>query len=132
MSIKSLNHNKAFMFGIMAMGMVVIGVTIIFWMWCFPDGSKNIAQRNAYSVELKDGFVGDSVRVYMNDSVLFAGAVTTNGLAWTAPHEGMQNVVAVEDMVSGESRQFNVSVEKGRLLLHKKNETVTLQEIPYK
>lgn len=33
---KRLNHNKAFMTGIMAMAVVVICVVIVFWMWCFP------------------------------------------------------------------------------------------------
>lgn len=127
-----MNHNKAFMFAIMAMGMALIGVTIIFWMWCFPNGSKSMVQKNAYSVELADGFVGDSVRVYMNDSVLYAGTVTANGMAWPAPHEGLHNVVAVEDAVTGESQQFNVNIEKGQLALHKSHKTVTLQEIPHK
>ena len=36
---RKLNHNKGIMLGIMAMAVVVLAVVVVFWLWCFPEGS---------------------------------------------------------------------------------------------
>ena len=57
-----LNHNKQFMFGIMAMALVVIGVVILFWLWCFPQGTADKPEAKRYAIHLV-GFQGDSLQV---------------------------------------------------------------------
>ena len=68
-----LNHNKQFMFGIMAMALVVIGVVILFWLWCFPMGNADTPEAKRYAIHLV-GFQGDSLQVSLDDQVLLDGA----------------------------------------------------------
>lgn len=67
--------------GVMALAVVVLGVVVFFWMWCFPEGtSSGNAARTAYRFVLTDGFAGDSVQLRMNDSVVFDRTVRGDSL----------------------------------------------------
>ena len=74
-----LNHNREIMMGVMALAVVVLGVVIFFWMWCFPNGTPHAnTSQTSYCFLLTDGFRGDSVRLRMNDSVVFNRTVHTD------------------------------------------------------
>lgn len=49
-----LNHNREFMFGIMAMALVVLAVVIIFWLWCFPNGTGQSEPEDALPPALEE------------------------------------------------------------------------------
>lgn len=66
-----LNHNKEFMFAIMAMAVVVFCVVVFFWMWCFPQGTSETNFSSDYKILLDDTFKDDSVQLQVNDSVVF-------------------------------------------------------------
>ena len=85
MKKKKLNHNFEFMFAIMAMAIVVFGVVVFFWMWCFPQGAaETISPMQRYEVLLETGFKGDSVQLQLNDSVMFAVRVTEDAVTVTS------------------------------------------------
>lgn len=75
--------------GVMALAVVVLGVVIFFWMWCFPNGtSRGGVERTDYRFLLADGFCGDSVQLRMNDSLVFDR---------TVPHDSLEVTVRVPE-----------------------------------
>lgn len=93
---RRLNHNKDIMLGVMALAVVVLGVVVFFWMWCFPDGTPHEdAEKMDYRFLLADGFRGDSVQLRMNDSLVFSGKVPRDSLEISIGMPGEEYVLMV-------------------------------------
>lgn len=78
---RKLNHNKGIMLGIMAMAVVVLAVVVVFWLWCFPDGSLQAeTDENNTRIVLAEGFCGDSIQLTVNDTLLLDCRVGADSL----------------------------------------------------
>lgn len=130
MKKKKLNHNFEFMFAIMAMAIVVFGVVVFFWMWCFPQGAaETISPMQRYEVLLETGFKGDSVQLQLNDSVMFAARVTEDAVTveLSVPKQEKQSdflmvLLPEKDMAYA----FNLSADMPEVMLHNSPDGVTL------
>lgn len=123
-----LNHNKAFMFGIMAMALVVIGVVIIFWMWCFPQGTPDTpAQVNRYEVRLI-GFQGDSLQVSLDDQVVFSASVPGDTCIVGSSYKEKQAVLMVGSFRSDEMVSFEVSDQDSPITLYRENGEIKMRK----
>lgn len=101
---KNLNHNKGIMLGIIAMAVVVLGVVMVFWMWCFPGGTGTTGAADANTrVLLAEGFRGDSVQLSVDDTLFFAQRVEADSTEVSAgrPEDASLLMVAFpeKDMV---------------------------------
>lgn len=116
---KKLNHNMKFMYGIMALALVVLAVVIVFWLWCFPQGVPDRQLQNRYQVLLEDGFDGDSLQVTLNDSVLFDGIVPFVPYALEADYPEKEAVLMVGNYGSDEMEVFDMQAGAKPLKLKK-------------
>lgn len=123
-----LNHNKAFMFGIMAMALVVIGVVIIFWLWCFPQGtSNNPAPVNRYEVRLV-GFQGDSLQVSLDDQEVFHATVPGDTCIVGSSYKEKKAVLMVGSFRSDELVSFEVTDEDSPITVYRENGEIKMRK----
>lgn len=114
-----LNHNRQFMFGIMAMAIVVLGVVVLFWMWCLPDGGLKTQAEPCYcTVNIDDGFVGDSLQIMWNDSVVSDKVITEldSSVGFPVCSAGL---LMISDVGSGITASLEVLEEGGCFELYR-------------
>lgn len=122
-----LNHNKQFMFAIMALAIVVLGVCIFFWMWCLPPDSLKTDPDSGYTLHMSEELQGDSLQIMVNDSLIFdgQGQRATNGL--TFPSADVSQVLIVTDVTRNTVNTFNIPDEDCRITLTRQNGTLKIQ-----
>lgn len=125
-----LNHNRQFMFGIMAMAIVVLGVVVLFWMWCLPDGGlKGPAEPCCCTVNIDEAFLGDSLQVVWNDSVICDKVITESDSAVGFP-VGSAGLLMISDVGSGVTASSNVSEEGGCFELYRDRGELFIKSVP--
>lgn len=125
-----LNTNKQFMIGNGILAFAVIFVVVIFVYMSLrlksdKEGKKIYAE--VYHIELVKGFIGDSISIYVNDSLLLDERVKADSIKLSVSRQAEENVLFVVDNVTNESTYFNLSEKGGNILLRKENGKV-LQE----
>lgn len=123
-----LNHNKQFMFGIMAMALVVIGVVIIFWMWCFPQGTPDKQnQTNRYEVRLV-GFQGDSLQISLDDQVIFAASVQGDTCIVGSDYKEKTAMLMIGNFQNDEMVSFEVSDQDSPITVYRENGEIKMRK----
>lgn len=122
-----LNHNRDIMLGVMALAVVVLGVVIFFWMWCFPNGTpREDAAAMNYRFLLADGFRGDSVQLMLNDSVIFDGTVWSDSQAVAATLPKGSHVLMVFRPLSDTVSTFELPDKSSEITLSNYDEGVNM------
>lgn len=125
-----LNHNRQIMFGIMAMAIVVLGAVMFFWMWCLPDGGMEVKQdANRCIVRIDEAFVGDSIQMALNDSVVYEKVVTELDSSVIFSVAGSDMLLMVSDVQSGMIVSSEVPERGGRFKLSCLNGEMVLTNV---
>lgn len=127
MKHSKLNHNKQFMFGIMAMALVVIGVVILFWLWCFPQGTPDKPETKRYEVCLL-GFYGDSLQVSLDDQMLLEGAVDADTCILGSDYPEKQAVLMVGSFRSDELVTFEITDEDSPVTIYRDSGEIKIRK----
>lgn len=127
-----LNRNRQFMAGIFILTVAVFFVVGFFLVMCYDKAEQLARLRKEYRIELARGFVGDSLQVALNDSVLFEGTIATDSMVWLMPRLDDQHVLMVGDLRTGMAKMMNINIEEGRIVLDKdaENKDIHKKEIP--
>lgn len=123
-----LNHNREFLFGIMALAVLVLCVVVVFWLWCFPDAIKTKNSAVVYNVELASGFVGDSVQLFVNDSLFYSGVPLDDSLKVEIEPFEDEHILMVVDALSGNATTFNLEEKGTWITLRKTNGLVLMTQ----
>lgn len=110
-----LNTNKQFMLGNGLLAFAVIIVVVVFSYMAMKlqqDKKANRQFSEQYTISLVNGFAGDSIAVYVNDSLIFSNRVDTLPLNLNVTRFAKQSAVAIVDMHTDLSSWFDLS-EKG-------------------
>lgn len=122
-----LNHNKQFMFAIMALAIVVLGVCIFFWMWCLPpDGLRN-GQDEGYTLSMGDSLRGDSLQIMVNDSLIFDGCAGDTTSTLSFPAADVSQILVVTDATRQTTNTFNLPEKGCAVTLTRQNGEMELQ-----
>ena len=73
MDKNSLNTNKQFMIGngILAFGVLAVVIIFLYMSFRFKrDANKVVTYEGVYNIEVSKDFAGDSIAIYVNDSLL--------------------------------------------------------------
>ena len=73
MGKNSLNTNKQFMIGngILAFGVLAVVIIFLYMSFRFKrDANKVVTYEGVYNIEVSKDFAGDSIAIYVNDSLL--------------------------------------------------------------
>lgn len=108
--------------GLLAFG--VLAVVAIFLYMSFrlerkQEGDRKYAE--VYDVALVSGFEGDSVSVYVNDSLLYSAVVGVDTVSVRAPRTADGNVLVIESHRNNHTDYFNLKPEGGSVVIAREN-----------
>ena len=131
MSNKSINSNKQFMVGngILAFGVFFIVCLFLYLGFRFQrkDGGKQVFE-GIYTICVAGSFSGDSLSVYVNDSLLLNKTMTEAEVKLQINRFAEENMLMVVDNRTEEITPFNLN-QKGSLVeIQKKNGKVFVEE----
>lgn len=128
---KAAGFNRAVMFGVMATAVVVLAVAVAFWIWCFPDGTKDYNAPAPYHISLTDDFAGDSIIIAVNDSIIVNQTVNDDSLALSLSLPADQtNLLMITLAASGDTYAFDLPKGGSSLTLNKAHGAVSARTTP--
>ncbi len=131
MSKKSLNTNKYFMMGNGLLAFAVFAVIIIFLYMSFRFQRKVDKVRTyegGYLIELADHFAGDSLSIYINDSLLLNRTMPDATLKLEVNRFAESNVLMVVDNATDKGTFFNLSSKGSKVTVEKNGDVVYVLE----
>lgn len=130
---KRLNHNKDIMLGVMALAIVVLAVVVVFWMWCFPDGTPQPPsdERAVCKIRL-EGFRGDSIQLQLNDSLFFSQAIGTDTATASVGLHDETCVLMVMQPLSDRVSSFELPADASSISLQKHDENIKMEIVEQK
>lgn len=132
MNNKSINSNKQFMIGNGILAFGVFFIVCLFLYLGFRNQSKSDGKEKAfagiYTVEITDSFTGDSLSVYINDSLLFHSSVGNTAVKFQVKRFAEESTLMVVDTRTDEITPFNLNSEGSQVTIEKKNGKIFIQE----
>lgn len=130
MSNNHLNTNKQFMIGNGILAFAVIFVVVIFIYMSFrlkseKENEKQYAE--VYNIELVKGFIGDSISIYINDSLLFNQTITADSVKLHIGRFADESALLVVDNYTDNVSTFTLR-ETGEDVYLRKEGGMILQE----
>lgn len=131
MGNKSINSNKQFMIGngILAFGVFFIVCLFLYLGFRFQrkEGGKQ-AFEGIYTVCIADSFSGDSLSVYVNDSLLLNKTMTGSEIKLQINRFSEESMLMVVDNRTEEIIPFNLNPKGSRVDIQKRNGKVFIEE----
>lgn len=124
-----LNTNKQFMVGNGILAFAVIFVVIIFiYMGMRLQRDKDASRHftETYTINLTKGFAGDSVSVFINDSLLTNRLITEEPTAIQAVRFAEQSALMIVDNATEKVSTFDLSEKGGTYSFEKEADGVKL------
>ena len=131
MDKNSLNTNKQFMIGNGMLAFGVFAVIIIFLYMSFRfqrKADKVQTYEGVYNTELTNSFAGDSIAVYLNDSLLLDQTMPDANLKVEIKRFAEDNVLMVVDNKTDETTPFNLNPEGSRVEVKKSGDVIYILE----
>ena len=121
---KSIESNKQFMIG---NGLLAFGVFFIVCLFLYLGfrSQKKVAieqtYKDIYEVCLTKSFDGDSLNIFINDSLIMARTMSNADITFQVNRFADENVLMVVDAKTDIMTPFNLSKEGGKVTVEKKN-----------
>lgn len=125
----NLNTNKQFMVGNGILAFAVIVVVVIFVYMSLKMGNDKEQDKTyaeVYNIELTNGFIGDSVSVYLNDSLLLNQVILSDTIRLSARRFAEQSALLVVDNKTERISTFNLKEKGDNVFLRKEGDTVLM------
>lgn len=124
-----LNTNKQFMIGNGILAFAVLFVVVVFVYMSMKLQHKNDNERHfieSYQIELTKGFAGDSISVYLNDSLLMNRNIPEEPFCIDINRFAEQNTLMIVDNDTEALSMFELSERGGTYRFEREGETVKL------
>lgn len=135
MDKKAQKSNKQFLIGTGALAIAVICIVLLFTIVCIDSNKAGVdeqAYKDTYLIELAQGFVGDSVIIHINDSLLWNDMVAEDTFDLSVTRFAKQNVLMVSDPKLDITTSFNLENEGARIILRKQGDIITMTSVTWK
>lgn len=122
-----LNTNKQFMIGngILAFAVIFVVVVFVYMSMKFDFAKQSERHYNElYSICLSKGFVGDSIILMVNDSVLFDGIVDAEPLSIESKRFAEESALLIVEKNTERVSTFNLSEGGGSYRFEKDKESI--------
>ncbi len=113
---KASKVNRSFMWGVAFMAVAVFGVVFIFMNMCLERMAVKQYQES-YGIELQSGFVGDSIKVYVNDSLLYNKVVQRDSVKIPIRRFEDNSMLMVVDARTDLTGSFNLSKQSENVIV---------------
>ncbi|MCD7924296.1 MAG: hypothetical protein LUI85_06200 [Bacteroides sp.] len=131
MGKKSLNTNKQFMVGngMLAFGVFAVIIIFLYMSFRFQRKADRVqTYEGVYNIELANSFAGDSIAVYINDSLLLNQTMPDATLKLEVTRFAEDNVLMVVDNKTDKTTPFNLNPKGSRVEVKKSGEMVYILE----
>ena len=129
---KSIDSNKQFMIGngILAFGVIFIVCLFLYLGFRFQQkpGTHQVQYKDVYSIQVDKGFAGDSLDIYVNDSLLISKRFTDQIVRFQVARFAENCVLMVVDAEKDEMTPYNLYSEGSEIRIQKKNGKVFIEE----
>ncbi|MBO4598142.1 MAG: hypothetical protein J5676_09765 [Bacteroidaceae bacterium] len=115
---KASKVNRSFMWGVAFMAVAVFGVVFIFMNMCLERMAVKQYQES-YGIELQSGFVGDSIKVYVNDSLLYNKVVQRDSVKIPIRRFEDNSMLMVVDARTDLTGSFNLSKQSENIIVRR-------------
>lgn len=134
MSRKRVNPHKSFMVFNAVLFIAVLVVTGIFLYLAYAfkrsTEKKEKTCQEAYQIEIKSDFSGESLSFYLNDSLLLNRTMPDSALEISIHRFAEENALIVVDNATEKMRPFNLDKEGGKIIVKKEKGEVVIEETP--
>ena len=134
MSRKRVNPHKSFMVFNAVLFIAVLVVTGIFLYLAYAfkrsTEKKEKTYQEAYQIEIKSYFSGESLSFYLNDSLLLNRTMPDSALEISIHRFAEENALIVVDNATEKMRPFNLNKEGGKIIVKKEKGEVVIEETP--
>jgi hypothetical protein len=134
MSRKRVNPHKSFMVFNAVLFIAVLVVTGIFLYLAYTfkrsTEKKEKTYQEAYQIEIKSDFSGESLSFYLNDSLLLNRTMPDSALEISIHRFAEENALIVVDNATEKMRPFNLNKEGGKIIVKKEKGEVVIEETP--
>lgn len=134
MSRKRVNPHKSFMVFNAVLFIAVLVVTGIFLYLAYAfkrsTEKKENTYQEAYQIEIKSDFSGESLSFYLNDSLLLNRTMPDSALEISIHRFAEENALIVVDNATEKMRPFNLNKEGGKIIVKKEKGEVVIEETP--
>ena len=132
---KSIESNKQFMLGNGLLAFGVFFIVFLFLYLSFRTEKKITAEqsfKDIYIINVTKNFAGDSINIYINDSLLFAQNMDNANIKFQINRFAEENMLMVVDCKTDIISPFNLNKEGGEIVIDKKNGKTFFTQKEYK
>ncbi|MCM1311983.1 MAG: hypothetical protein NC206_02975 [Bacteroides sp.] len=120
---KASKINRGLLFGMMFLAVIVFGCVFAMLYVSFEKTDIEARVTSFYEVSISRDFGGDSLLVFINDSMVFTGTVPSGMEKDTVLHAGGSvgeiQMMSVADLSTGESLNENLPKEPSKIFVEK-------------
>lgn len=116
--------------GILAFGVFFI-VCLFLYLGFRNQSKKNDTKKvfaGIYTVEIADSFKGDSLSIYLNDSLLFNSSIEYAAVKLQIKRFAEESTLMIVDNQTDEITPFNLNPEGSQIKIEKKNGEIFIRE----
>lgn len=130
MKHKSINSNKQFMIGngILAFGVFFVVCLFLYLAFRQQDKQHEGAYEGMYTILLTDSFAGDSISVYINDSLLLDRTMPNSNVKLQVARFAEESALLIVTSLNDEVTPFNLSPKGSLVNVEKKNGRIFIFE----
>lgn len=132
MNNKSINSNKQFMIGNGILAFGVFFIVCLFLYLSFRSQHHQPAQNRvfaeSYTIELTGSFAGDSISVFINDSLLMSRTLDEGNLKLQVGRFAEENMLMIVNNQTENITPFNLNPKGSLVRVEKRNGKVFIEE----
>ena len=130
MDNKSINSNKQFMIGngILAFGVFFIVCLFLYLSFRTSKTDKTKVSSDLYTIQIGNSFAGDSISVYVNDSLLLNCTMGSTALTLQVTRFAEENALMIVDNKSDEITPFSLNPKGSIVNVEKENGKIAIKE----
>ncbi len=111
--------------GILAFAVIFIVAVFVYISLKMQNNDKEAqSYTEIYNIELQSGFAGDSISVYLNDSLLLSTRMPDSTVVLSCNRIAEQNALLIVDNRTEQISTFNLSEKGGKVTIDKTKGTV--------
>lgn len=133
MSKKRRNPHKNFMVFNAVLFFAVLCITVIFLYLAYTlkrDADKKVTYEGRYHIEVSTDFAGESLSIYVNDSLLMDCIMPDTLVALDINRFAEENVLMIVNKQTDGTTPFNLSKEGSKIVVKKEKDEVVFEETP--
>ena len=133
MSRKRYNPHKKFMAFNTVLFFAVLFITGLFLYMSYTlkrDANKKVTYEGRYHIEVSTDFSGQSLSIYVNDSLLMNGIMPDSLIALDIDRFAEQSAILIVDNTTDNVTPFNLDPKGSKVVVKKEKDGIVFDETP--